>query len=352
MQDTKPIAQSFSAGICTSLHGLFSDTDRVAVRRYEEQGSAELLLRLTPQVQHLLERASEAMACILEHYETQSNEEFDFESTENKVIAGDWLAPSPQIAIADRAFIAVTELRQHRQRLAAQRSSMAPQEIISCCGSALRAIKKCLYAVEPFLCKLENHAPLLPPRLATSLAVRRHYQKLWTFALSFGEVDERSIRRALRGAGTRIAILVGNDVYNLLREDDRFRLRDLQTRILGWLSAEEDPMAALRIWQDFALFVEMLRQINLREELIEHDREVMQEALGRLNGAPARVGREAQEAQEGQPAGRELLLSLIGLDDELDRLLIGEADLHRLIPVIQRLLHQQQDSSAHESAAS
>lgn len=337
------MAQSFSAEICKSMNELFSDTDRVAVRRYEEQGSAELLLRLTPQVQSLLDRASETMAYILEHYETQSNDAFDFEATENKVIAGEWLAQSPQIAIADRAFIAVTELRQHRQRLAAQRASMAPQEIISCCGSALRAIKKCLYAVEPFLCKLEHHDPLLPPRLATSLAVRRHYQKLWTFALSCGEIDERSIRRALRGAGTRIAILVGNDVYNLLREDDRFRLRDLQTRILGWLSSEEDPLAALRIWQDFALFVEMLRQINLREELIEHDRAVLQEELTRRGGA---------SLQAEPPADRDALRSLIGLDDELDRLLTGEhSDPALLLHAIQRLLHQQ-DCSAHESAAS
>lgn len=333
----KPPAQSFSAEICKSLYGLFSDTDRVAVRRYEDQGSAELLLRLTPEVQNLLERASEAMGEILEHYETQSNDEFDFETTENKAIAGESLAPSPQIAIADRAFIAVTELRQHRQRLAAQRPTMAPQEIISCCGSALRAIKKCLYAVEPFLCTLENQPPLLPPRLATSLAVRRHYQKLWAFALSFGQVDEGSSRRALRGAGTRIAILVGNDVYNLLREDDRYRLRDLQTRILGWLSGEEDPLAALRIWQDFALFVEMLRQINLREELIEHDRQVLQDASAHLLAA---------RTQEDQLAGRELLRSLIGLDDELDRLLAGEpVDPTLLLRAVQRLYHQQAPSA-------
>lgn len=343
MQDTKPIAQSFSAEICKSMHTLFSDTDRVAVRRYEEQGSAELLLRLTPQVQSLLDRASETMAYILEHYETESNNEFNFEATENKLIAGEWFAQSPQIAIADRAFIAVTELRQHRQRLAAQRASMAPQEIISCCGSALRAVKKCLYAVEPFLCNLENHEPLLPPRLATSLAVRRHYQKLWTFALSFGEVDERSIRRALRGAGTRIAILIGNDVYNLLREDDRFRLRDLQTRILGWLSSEEDPLAALRIWQDFALFVEMLRQINLREELIEHDRTILQEEFTRLSSPQLR---ERASGEEGS------LRSLIGLDDELDRLLACEqVDPALLLNAVQRLLHQQ-DCSTQESAAS
>lgn len=344
MQETKPHTSSFSAEICTSLHTLFSDTDRVAVRRYEEQGSAELLLRLTPEVQQLLERASEAMATILEHYESQSNDEFDFEATENKVVPGDWLAPSPQVAIADRAFIAVTELRQHRQRLAAQRPTMAPQEIISCCGSALRAVKKCLYAVEPFLCKLENHAPLLPPRLATSLAVRRHYQKLWAFALSLGEVEEKSVRRALRGAGTRIAILIGNDVYNLLREDDRFRLRDLQTRILGWLSGEEEPLAALRIWQDFALFVEMLRQINLREELIEHDREVLQDVAVRLSEA---------KTQEAPSAAREALRALVGLDDELDRLLTGELpEPTLLLRAVQRLLQQQQLPTAHESVAS
>ena len=346
MSTAEDMTPGFAAEICKSLHDIFRDADHIAVRRFEDQGSGELITRLTPAVALLLERASDAMAHILEHYESQEDDGFSLESTEDEVVPIERRdeRSSPRLEIADLSFIAVTELRQHRQRVLAHRITTAPQEIISGCGSALRAIKKCLYAVEPLLCQLEHKPALLPPRLETSLAVRRHYRKLWSFAASLGVVEERAVRGALRGAGTRIAILVGSDVYNLLREDDRFRIRDLQTRILAWLGDGHDPQVALRIWQDFALFVEMLRQINLREELVEHDRGALRNvtiALG--TGGPPLSSTELKDQ----------LRSLLGIDDELDLAIQNEASSGLLLSEVLRVAgHLQAHAAISESVAS
>lgn len=344
MSESNPTGSRFATSICQALQALYTDTDHVAVRRYEDEGSAELVNRLPPIVLELVGRASEVMATVLEHYESQADDTF-VESTEGEFepLARPDLE-SPRIAVADVAFMAITELRQHRLRLTAHQATMAAQEIVSSCGSALRAIKKSLYAIEPVLCELEQHAEILPPRLQTSLAVRRHYHKLWTFASGIGTVNDQSVRAALRGAGTRIAILVGNDVYDLLREDDRFRIRDLQTRILAWLGSSEDPAAALRIWQDFALFVEMLRQINLREELVDHDRDVLRRAITALR----------QPSAVASPSLLDELCTLKGVDDELDRVLQTQPGAPALLRAVERVARglQLHTEEAHDLFAS
>ncbi len=331
MSEVRSTTSGFAIEIFGALQELFRDTNHVAVRRFEGEGSIELISKLASSVMTLLERAGDAMARVLEHYESEGSDTFSFEWTENEFVPSQSpsLLASPRIAIADHAFIAVGELRQHRQRLMAMKPSMPEQEIISGCGSALRAIKKCLYAIEPLLCELENVEPMLPPRLATSLAVRRQYQKLWSFAATVGVIEDSTVRGALRGAGTRIAILAGTDVYDLLREDDRFRLRDLQTRVLDWLGTGTDPLVALRIWQDFALFVEMLRQINLREELAEHDRRVLGEAVATLRSERALVE---------LPSVIRNLRAVIGVDDALDRVIQSEPSAKILLDEVGRVL--------------
>lgn len=334
--DENPAAVSGARVVCKIIVELFADTELVGIRRFEEDGAAELVARLTPSVLRLLDRTCDVLGALLARYEIDDDEIQSEIFSDQEVVPLRAAPRPPGAAIGDLAFVSISELRQHQHRLQGHRATQETKEIISDCGSALRAIRKALYALEPLLCEVEQAPRLLPPRLDTSLQVRRQYRKLWSFATATGDVGPSTVRAALRGAGTRIAMISGHAVYNQLREDDRFRLHELQTRILEWLRDGDDDLVATRLWQDFALFVEMLRQINLREELLEHDREVLRASSAAL--------RERGEAALTEV--RRALAALCGLDDGLDAALAAEPRAAELAREVERVRAQLQDPHA------
>lgn len=180
--------------------------------------------------------------------------------------------------------------------------------------------------------------------------MRRQYRKLWSCAAEAGAVDAANVRASLRRAGTRIAMLTGSEIYNQLREDDRFRIRELQERILDWLRDGDEHDArggvlAVQLWQDFALFVEMLRQVNLREELIEHDRKVMRAAAEELRrGGESEVNAVCDMLNS--PIG------VVGLDDSLDDLLRRGPSAAALLRELSRVRGSLQDAQAAAAPAS
>lgn len=325
--------ESFAATIGSSIYAVFVDSQRVGIRRYEDGGSTEVAQRLTPEVQSLLSRCCELLQSLVDRYESKGHacaeqaEDLDLLGEDNLFALVPSVPRAPEAVLADVAFMANAELVQHQQRLATHHADRDVQEMISDCGSALRGIKKSLYAIEPLLCEVERIPPLLPSHLETSLKVRRHYRKLWTFASQVGEVAPESVRAALRGAGTRISILAGSEVYSLLREDDRFYIRELQVRVLEWLRTGTDHQSAIRIWQDFALFVEILRQVNLREELVRHDREMVARAIELLS--------EPGEQAIGEAS--ELLKPVLGVDDGLDQAVANETNAKTLLRELRRV---------------
>lgn len=347
------------AAVGDTVVSLFSETERVGLRRYEEATTEEIVEQLTPTVQKLLERTCSVLGALLTRYGSGDDDEgfgdlfseTETESTAEIVpLRSDAAAKSPTAAIGDLAFVAIAELRQHQHRLQAHRPSLEKKELLSDCGSALRAIRKSLYALEPLLCEVEKTARMLPPRLGSSLEVRRQYHKLWSFAAATGTVEPSNVRTALRGAGTRIAILTGCEIYHLLREDDRFRIRELQERILRWLresdeSDEHAAVMAVQLWQDFALFVEMLRQVNLREELLEHDRKVLRAAVEELRrNGEASVNSVCEMLNS--PIG------VVGVDDALDELLRRGPTASVLLQELSRVRGNLQDPQAAAAPAS
>lgn len=325
------LLEPFAATIGETIFALFADSQRVGIRRYEDGGSAEIALRLSPMVLELLERGCAILSQIIARYEPAAEAQPQVEPADDDLFTpAPAVVRSPVAVAGDVAFMAQAELRHHQQRLGLHRAAADAQEMISECGSALRAIQKSLYAIEPWLCELEKIPCFLPSHLATSLQVRRHYRKLWHFATVTGDVTAQTVRAALRGAGTRISILAGSEVYSLLREDDRFYIRELQLRILDWLRDGTDHNAAIRIWQDFALFVEILRQVNLREELIVHDRDILFGAADEL----------LARGEEAVPEVSEALHSILGIDDALDEVILGSPSAKTLLRELRRAAEQ------------
>ncbi|MEZ4361459.1 MAG: hypothetical protein R3B48_14830 [Kofleriaceae bacterium] len=280
----------------------------------------------------------------MERYEPEESSESEdlvFELSGDAVAPDPGAPEDPRRVAANVAFMAHSELRQHRQRLLAHHPAADAQEMVSECGGALRAIQKALYAVEPGLCQLENTGRLLPSLLDTSLEVRRHYRKLWNFATVTGDVTPEQVRAALRGAGTRISILAGSEVYSLLREDDRFYIRELQVRILDWLRDGDENLAGVRIWQDFSLFVEILRQVNLREELVRHDRQAIEDAIAACESGQLELSK-----------AKKRLAPILGVDDTLDRAIEASADVATLLSALRRVSTQVSGGSSEVSSHS
>jgi hypothetical protein len=323
---------TFAATIGETIFTLFADSQRVGIRRYEDGGSAEIANRLTPLVNELLVRGCDVLAQVISRYEVPGGDDasIDRDFDEDMFTPVPSVVKSPTAVTCDIAFMAKAELRHHQNRLLMHRPDGDAQEMISECGSALRGIQKSLYAVEPRLCELERLPRFLPSHLETSLQVRRHYRKLWNFALVIGDVDASSVRAALRGAGTRISILAGSEIYSLLREDDRFYIRELQLRILDWLRDGTDPGAAIRIWQDFALFVEILRQVNLREELLGHDHDVIVSAADEL----------LARGEDALPEVLKQVRAILGVDDALDEVILGNPSAKSLLRELRRAAEQ------------
>lgn len=164
---------------------------------------------------------------------------------------------------------------------------------------------------------------------ATSLRVRRIYAWFRRSIHTDTEVRKDNVVRSLRTVGTRIATLIGKDEYGELRPDDRVLFLRLQRRILVWLASERPTFEeGRRIWEDCRAMADILRQVNLRADLIAHDA-ALARALSRELEARAVTGPVAAELFDR-------LLPLEGLDDELDTYLASRQPPPRAI--VERVL--------------
>ncbi|MDP1829337.1 MAG: hypothetical protein Q8L48_39090 [Archangium sp.] len=301
----------FVDAVRTVMHELFEAARGIDIRQFEEERGELIAQHLSPQVVSLLERAISVASNILARYEdvnaaAAGNGELNFDLAVDNL-----LAQTGHPKVADLAFMAVAELRQRLARVRTHGPELDAWEMVCDCGSALRRVQKSLSALELALCEAENLPRVLDfhSELETSLQTRRQYRKLWRFVAGLGAVGPEGVRNALRGAGTLCAMLVGRDVYCRLRERDRYQLRQLQRRILAWLVQESgDPKAGLRVWEDYAGFVEMLRQVSLRQELVQNDGEALRIAEQSL----------AICGESGLTGVLAVLRRVEGLDDGLD----------------------------------
>src|SRR5262249_21025571 len=119
-------------------------------------------------------------------------------------------------------------------------------------------------------------------------------------------------RQALRYAAVSIAVMVGDGEFGDVRVRDRVLILQLQTRIVGWARAGSDPEEGARLYRDVVTTADLLRAINLRQELAAHGRRMARDAAQALSGGDPEVALVA-----AAPA----LLALRGRDDALDDLI-------------------------------
>jgi hypothetical protein len=312
-----------------AITALAARVQSVDVRAYESLPTSRLASELRPIVSDLLQAASAIVTRVLDA--TDSPESAPSASATER---GDGLL-SPYVpfeqavdvaiqaqanaslrTVSDIAFLAQLELRQRKDRLDRVATCDSATAIVGECDSALRRISKALTSLDLALARAGVVAePRLDftSELEISLLVRKSCAKLRSRILAGGAPTPQTLHTRLRLAGTTIAMLVGWDVYPCLRVRDRLQLRDLQRRVLEWLRTDRDATAGLHLWQDLEGFLEMLAQVNRRQELVEHDTWVVQEAAAGLAALAS--------TDVVPPALMTRLTSLEGIDDDVDALL-------------------------------
>jgi hypothetical protein len=305
---------------------LATRVESVDIRRFESHPPAVLAIELAPLVQVLVRDAQQVVLDVARTCETETRRRrgsrpdedvlagFEFERALDAAVEGrtSW---TPE-AVGDIAFLAGIELRQRSERLAVLAGHTNHEAIIGECDSTLRRIRKALTTID----RAFERASLAPAQLDftselhVSLEVRRTYAKLQRRVKAIGVPSGDTFYVQLRAIGTALATVVGWKGYSDLRVRDRMQLRELQRRLLAWFRTDRDLTAGHRLWQDLDNFIQMLVDVNHRQELKEHDKQIVEECW------PVVV----ESAGALPPIVMQALERLEGLDEELDVLLASE----------------------------
>ena len=317
----------------------------VDVRTFEENMSHEGLTLLRSQVSDVMTTctavAKELLA--LEEADQASHPEAPT-STETDPFARDFALKldalveesSTESKLQDIAFIVHLELKSRLNSLSALVIDIEDWSSLEACGAGLRAVRKAGATLERAICAsigIENTLDF-ETELQSSLAIRELYARFRRAVDTLSGTMESDHRARMRRGGTEIAIIIGRDQYRDLRVNDRYQLRRFQEEILSWLRGESgfDEHAAERIWKDFSTFSELLSLVSRREELMEHDRDL----LVRLDEGL----RHVKESPRIQADALDEFALLRGLDDRIEALFkAGVAhDLSLWKPIVADLL--------------
>jgi hypothetical protein len=313
------MAMRSAIGFQESLFTIMVAAQSVCVAMYEDRAREEVIGELSPGVLKIAEDAAEFLTTLIEAYEPdEPDSPLDASASRSFLHLVDDLMASEAVRgrVADLAFLGRLELRRKTESL---RSLMLGEgdswPVIAAAGSVLRSLRKAVTAVEASLCECEGLTPRLgfTDEVEASLAARCAYAK---FRFEIRCYSPRpDIAERLLGAATSLAKLVGGDVYESLRIEDRIHLRELQERVLAWSRGPRDADAGNRLWGDVAGFSELMAGIRNRQELVRHDRELVGDLVVRL--------RRGEDFEVHRPRVR----SLLGRDDDLDEVLLSSRKL-------------------------
>lgn len=331
------------------VEDLIEKTQGMAFVVPEDTGYFSIDDDMVRHVRQLMEQAVQLMRELTDFYDAESaahGEESRNETGEGDDFLRDIGALiSSELAareVSGLAFVARGQLMEMQEALNGALEHKQVWAVASHADSSLRHIGKALIAIESAVREYEG-LETQDRRwvdLQDSLATRRLYGQFRRAILRGGDPRTHDqLTASLKSAATRIAILRGLEFYPFLRIDDRLTIRRLQKRIAAWLeggadSGEED---GLRLWQDLISFARLLMKVNDREELREHDRQVVT-SVYRLLFGPKQPAKRLSAGQLKE------LERLEGRDDEIDRLILlaGEHLIEDLRVPLERLRNQLQ----------
>ena len=329
------------------VESLIEETQGMAFIVPEDPGYFSIDDDMVRQVRELMARAVELMRELTDFYDAESaaHDETGGEGEDGDFLKDIGAQISSELAareVSGLAFVARGQLMEMQEALASALQHKLVWAVASHADSSLRHIGKALIAIESAVREYEG-LEAVDRRwvdLQDSLATRRLYGQFRRAILRGGDPrTHEQLTASLKSAATRIAILRGLEIYPFLRIDDRLTIRRLQKRIAAWLGGDADggEEAGRRLWQDLVSFARLLMKVNDREELREHDRQVVT-TVHRLLFQPKRSAKRLSGGQLKE------LARLEGRDDEIDRLirLAGEHPVEDLRAPLERLRDQLQ----------
>ena len=302
---------------------LIRQVESVDVRVPEDSALIGLAADLVPKVTRQLREGVELLGDVEQFYDPSSQSpparspEMDSLLHIGQMISAEFAARD----LSDLVFFARTELRAALDRMLESATRDATQlTLASNCEYSLRCLRKALVSVESSLYEFEGQRA--PARqwfdVELSLQIRKLYWNLRRETELAGRGGQ-SLEEKLRKVLYRVVAFRELSVYPFLRVDDRVHLRHLLKRILDWLNgSDRDPTEGRRIWEDLSGFAEILVQVSHRQELQDHDRDL----LDRIH----RLLFRRHDLTKMPPAIWNQLDNLLGLDEELDELISTRQD--------------------------
>lgn len=287
----------------------------------EETQRVPAITEVVPGVRDLLNAAVETLRAIQQLYESNAVlrkvvvEDSDPDSlTDIGVLISTEMAAR---GIADLAFVARGDLMNCRQELAKAVERESFWQMASRCDTGYRHLRRALISVESAIFEFEGREPPVRPwvDLSSSLKIRQAFGRLRRSVLGDDNDAALPVADRLARIAERLVALRGEHFYPLLRFDDRVAVRRLYQRIVDWQEGRaEEEVTGQRLWRDVVGFTELLRQVNHREELREHD-------LKSLSGLLQEMRSDGADEPSISEKAHKLLWSLQGLDNELDGVL-------------------------------
>jgi len=302
--------------------GLIQRLDGVDVRVPEDSALIGLANDLVPLATHVLRESLALLVAVEKAFEvTQRSRPPSLEALPDSLcgIAELIASETAEREVVDVAYFAQIELQQTLDALARATENGDPVRVASACEASLQRARRCLVSLEGTLHEFEGLEP--PARhwvdLEMSLQIRGLYRSLREDILARRDGDEAVPETLLRRVLYRLVGFRELRIYPFLRVDDRVHLRELLRRMVEWLNGEErDAEEARMLWSALFDFAQILAQVSYRQELREHDHALILKAFQLLFGGsqPALRVPEAMVAE---------LHALLGLDHDLDRLILG-----------------------------
>lgn len=187
---------------------------------------------------------------------------------------------------ADVCFAARGELRRVARSLGQPR--MSYQALLDGCERARRKVRRAIAAVLDAAARASGEDSALAvdhdAELAAAIAVRAMYAKYRQRLIPCDESRPSAVNRALRYAAVAIAQMVGSPEFADVRLADRRMVLDLQSRVLRWARGNRGA-DGVRLYKDICTAADLLAAISQRQELKQHDTEVVADACARLRGS-------------------------------------------------------------------
>ncbi len=316
-QQTTSGFEEFSA----RLREMIAHVEGADVRVPEDSALISLAADLVPKVTRLLRQGIDLLVDVESFYGPVSDrgrEDPDSLSQIGLQISAEFAARD----LSDMTFFARADLKNALEVLIASATHKHNQmTLASNCEGGLRRLRKAVISVESAIYEFEGETA--PERqwfdVEVSLQIRKLYWNLRRETVSRRGAQEKPLEVRLRAVLYRILAFRELNVYPFLRVDDRVNLRRLLKRMLDWLNSDErDAAVARRLWQDLSSFAEILVQVSHRQELRDHDMRLVARAYRTLFPFGARRRAVPDDLLAD-------LQSLLGLDDELDRLIVSRA---------------------------